>query len=151
MKKILSQGFILIVILFSAKSMAQDLTSKKEDLSSGDIFVAVEIAADFPGGIYGFRDFVKTNFKIPKKAVRKKMKAEISMQFIVEKDGSLSDIKVLNNPGFALDEEALRVVQLSPKWKYASLNGKKIKSLKTFSIYIDTENEKDKRIYFEKK
>lgn len=151
MKKILSRGFILIMILFSAKSMAQDLTSQKSDQSNDDIFVAVHIEADYPGGIYRFRDFVKTNFKIPKKTVRKKVKGEIPMQFVVEKDGSLSDIKVLKNLGFGLDEEALRVVQLSPKWKYASLNGKKVKSLKTFSIYIDTENEESKRIYFEKK
>lgn len=148
----LCQGFIMMLFIFmSGKIMAQDFTVKQEDGSSDDIFVSVEIAADFPGSIYRFRDFVKTNFKIPNKAVRKKVRGEIPVQFIVEKDGSLSDIKLLNNLGFGLDEEALRVIQLSPNWKPASRNGKKVKGLVIFRIYIDTNEEKEKRIYFEKK
>ncbi|SHF93770.1 energy transducer TonB [Flavobacterium defluvii] len=152
MKGILNQGFVLMILLFvNTKSMAQDLKVKQEDGSTDDIFVSVEIAADFPGSIYKFRDFVKDNFKIPNKAVRKKVKGEIPVQFIVEKDGSLSDIKLLNNLGFGLDEEALRVIQLSPKWNSASRNGKRVKGLVIFRIYIDTNEEKEKRIYFEKK
>lgn len=149
MRKIFSKSLIVIAMLLGGKSAAQDLSISNDQ--SNDVFVAVEIAADFPGSIYSFRNFVKSNFEIPKKAVRKKVKGEIPVQFIVEKDGSLSDIKVLTDLGFGLNEEVIRVFKLSPKWKPASFNGKKSKSLITFKIYIDTENEKDKRIYFEKK
>ena len=150
MKKTFPQIFIVIVMLFlSSRSIAQEL--RISDNPSDDIFVAVEIAADFPGSIYKFRSFVKSNFEIPKKAIRKKVKGEIPVQFIVEKDGSLSDIKVLNDLGFGLTEETIRVFKLSPQWKPATLNGKKNRSLITFKIYIDTENEKDKYIYFDSK
>ncbi|RZJ53422.1 MAG: hypothetical protein EOO44_08540 [Flavobacterium sp.] len=152
MKKIIKQRFIIILmILVSSKNIAQQITPIEKEKGSKETYViAVEIAADFPGGKYKLIDFVSHNFKIPAKAVRNKVKGKIPLQFTIEKNGFLSDIKTLSNLGYGLEEETERVFKMSPQWIPAKVNGKPIKSKKIFIIYIDTSNKKKERLYFDK-
>ena len=150
MKNIITQRFLVILlILMSSKNTAQKIISNGAD-DSNEVYIAVSIEADFSGGPYKLRSFVSKNFKIPSKAVRNKVQGEILVQFAVEKDGSLSDIKALSNLGFGIEEESVRVFKTSPIWKPASMNGKHYKSIKVFRMYINTTNKKEERIYFDK-
>ena len=63
-------------------------------------------------------------------------KYTVNVQFIIEKDGSLSDVKALNDPGFGLAKSAVKVVQTSPKWTAAEQNGKKVRSYHTQPIFF---------------
>lgn len=102
------------------------------------IYTSVEIMPEYPGGIYEFRKFVMSNFKTPK--LDEGLKGMIVVQFIIEKDGSLSDIKVLRDLGHGTGEEAVRVVGLSEKWKPGIQNGKPVRVNYTLPIQINIED-----------
>lgn len=70
----------------------------------------------FPGGDEGMNNFIKTNIKYPDLARNYRIQGTIFIAFIVETDGSLTNIKVLKGIGAGCDEEAERVVKLMPKW-----------------------------------
>ena len=84
----------------------------------------IELPPKFPGGITEFYKFIGKNFRVPEEASKNNSKGKIYIQFMIEKDGTLSEFKVLKGIGNGLDEEAIRVLKLSPKWIPGSLQGK---------------------------
>jgi hypothetical protein len=79
---------------------------------------------EFPGGIEKFYQFVGKNYKTPSQP---NLEGKIYLTFIVEKDGSLSEIKILRDIGYGTGEEAIRVLKLSPKWIPAKINNKPVR------------------------
>ena len=69
------------------------------------------------GGNDGWSKFLHKNLRYPQQAVDAEKSGKVWISFIIEKDGSLTDIKMLRGPGFGMDEEALRVLKMAPAWK----------------------------------
>lgn len=90
-------------------------------------FVSVEQVPNFPGGIKEFYKYLGENIKYPKEAADKKVEGKVFMQFVVEKDGSLNQIKVISGPGSGTNEEAVRVLKGSPKWNPGKMKGKPVR------------------------
>jgi hypothetical protein len=86
-----------------------------------------EIKPTFPGGLMEFYKFVAENFKISEEASKMKLKGKVYITFMIEKDGSLSDFRVLRDIGYGTGEEAVRVLKLSPNWIPALLNNKPVR------------------------
>lgn len=96
------------------------------------VYNAVEVRPDFPGGIQKFYDFVGKNYRAPEEDV----KGKVFVQFVVEKDGSLTDIKVMRDLGYGTGAEAIRVLKKSPKWKPGIQNGRPVRVLYSLPISI---------------
>ena len=79
------------------------------------------------GGLKGFYRFVRKKLKYPSQARRQGLQGKVIVAFVIDKDGSLSDISVLKGIGAGCDEEAVRVLTLSPKWKPAKQRGRPVK------------------------
>lgn len=150
MKKFL----ILILICFAQNMFSQattkdssDKTSPKntEDLPYMPIGVVVEennpvyntagieVKPEFPGGVEAMNGFIKQNFKTPKEG----LKGKIYATFIIEKDGSLSDIKILRDIGYGTGVEAIRVLKNSPKWSPGKQNGNTVRTLYSIPIIVN--------------
>jgi len=80
------------------------------------VYTAVARTPDFPGGEEAEAAFLRKNIKYPTKDKLNKIQGKVYIQFVVEKDGTLTDMKVLRTPSDAMAEEAIRVLKLSPKW-----------------------------------
>jgi TonB family protein len=80
-------------------------------------YTLIDEAPIFHGGIGAFYQFVNKNIRYPKDARKQKISGMAYVGFVVEKDGTISEVKCLKKLGGGLDEEAERVVALSPKWK----------------------------------
>ena len=91
------------------------------------IFIVVEESASFPGGIQEMMNFIKNNLKYPQQARETGTQGKVFVSFVVEKDGSLTDVKVLRDIGSGCGEEAVRVVKSMPKWKPAKQRGKPVR------------------------
>ena len=76
-----------------------------------------QVRAEFPGGMPALREFLAANCRYPKEAQEKGQQGVVFLEFVVEKDGTISTITVLRGVCEALDEEAIRVVRAMPKWK----------------------------------
>jgi protein TonB len=91
--------------------------------------VKVEIESEFPGGARGWLAYLNSHLVYPKKAVRKRIEGTVLLQFIVDKDGTVSDLNVLDGDPI-LAEAALKAMEDTPKWIPAVQNGKRVKSYK---------------------
>ena len=90
----------------------------------------------FPGGMDKFYGFVAQNFRAPDTQMSNTIKVYVS--FVIEKDGSMTDIKVLRNPGYGLDQEAIRVLKkLKTKWEPGILNGKPVRTSYNLPIVVE--------------
>ncbi|NVO83392.1 energy transducer TonB [Hymenobacter terrestris] len=89
------------------------------------------VTADRParpvGGTEAFFEWIQTNQKYPALALQRKIDGKVMMEFIIEKDGSLTDIKPIKRLGSGLDEEAIRLLKAAPKWEPALYKGQPIK------------------------
>lgn len=95
----------------------------------------IEVKPDFPGGIEKFYKFVGNNYKTPEE---EGLKGKVYVTFVVEKDGSLTDIKVLRDIGYGTGAEAVRVLKKCPKWTPGEQNGKKVRVLYSLPITIQS-------------
>lgn len=98
----------------------------------------IEVKPEFPGGMAKFLNFVKNNYEAPDEPG---LKGKVFVQFVVEKDGSLTDIKILKDIGYGTGKEAERVLRKCPKWTPAVQNGKKVRCSYQLPISIETPDE----------
>ena len=89
---------------------------------------------EFPGGTEKLFEFLKENIHYPEIAEENGVQGRVVVTFVVEVDGSISETKVVKSVDTSLDEEAIRVVKLLPKWNPAMLNGKPVRSKYTLPI-----------------
>jgi len=99
-----------------------------------------ESVPEFVGGIDAFQIFLTRNIRYPAEARKNGTQGKVVISFVVEKDGTLTDIKVAQRVGDGCDEEAVRVVRLSPPWKLAMQNGKPVRSAYSFPITFSLSN-----------
>jgi beta-lactamase regulating signal transducer with metallopeptidase domain len=129
--------YILLLFVFSNDSIAQSSGNFK---NQEDYKITLDTTSvkepQFPGGINQFYMFVGKNFKIPAELSKKQLDGKLTMEFMVEKDGSLSEIKAVKDLGYGLADEAIRVLKLSPKWIPASENGQPVRVSYTLPITI---------------
>ncbi|MCJ0742019.1 M56 family metallopeptidase [Pedobacter montanisoli] len=91
-------------------------------------FVSMENPPSFPGGIEKFYDFLSKNISYPKEAAENNIQGNVFISFVVEKDGSLTDLKVERKLGYGTDEEAIRVLKLSRRWNPGQINQKPVRT-----------------------
>jgi TonB family protein len=90
------------------------------------------------------REWVYQYLKYPQNAVRNGVQGTVTVQFVIEKDGKISDVKVVKGVDEELDAEALKVVSASPKWKAGKVGGAKVRSSLTLPIDFRLEKRTNK-------
>lgn len=93
----------------------------------GDVFTVVERQPESEGGIKGFRSYIANEIRYPLTARQAGVEGRVDVQFVVEKDGSISEVKAIKGIGAGCDEEAVRVLQNVPRFKPGSQNGKPVR------------------------
>ncbi|MDA3614533.1 energy transducer TonB [Polluticaenibacter yanchengensis] len=99
---------------------------KKPEDEEPPIAITVSIEAQYPGGQSEWRRFLERNLDYPEGAEESGIQGDVWVQFIVDKEGNISEITALNDLGGGLAEEAIRIIKRSKKWKPAEYNGKKV-------------------------
>jgi periplasmic protein TonB len=106
-----------------------EIKHEKEEAEDIDqIFTIVEEVAEPIGGNTAFYKYVRDNMKYPALARRMNVSGRVFCEFIVNRDGTIQDVKVVRGIGAGCDEEAIRVLQGSPPWKPAKQRGKAVRS-----------------------
>ena len=89
---------------------------------------------EFPGGIEAFMKFLRKNLRYPAQAVDEGITGKVFVNFVIEKDGRLTDIKILRGIGYGCDEEAIRVLKKSPAWSPGFQNDRTVRVLYTIPL-----------------
>ena len=92
-----------------------------------EIFVVVEEQPEFPGGNTAMMKFLSDNIKYPVIAQENGIQGRVITNFVVERDGSITDVQVVRGVDPSLDREAIRVIQSMPKWKAGRQRGSAVR------------------------
>ena len=114
----------VLVLLFVANTNA---TAQNKKAANDKVYDKVEVMPEFPGGEQAMMEFVAKNVIYPKEAIDKEIDGRVLVSFIVEKDGSINEVKVMKGIGGGCDEEAVRVISAIPKWKPGKQDGKPVR------------------------
>ena len=106
----------------------EDFPQEEEPTPPEDrIYTVVEQQPEFPGGEAAMMAYIKKNLKYPASASENGIQGRVTLSFVVEKDGSISNIEILRSPAEELSQEAIRLVKSVPIWKPGVLKGKKVR------------------------
>lgn len=100
---------------------------EEEEIVEQEIFTIVESMPDFPGGQQAMLEYIARNIKYPPLARESGIQGRVFVNFVVEPDGSVSNVKVIRGIGGGCDEEAVRVIQSMPKWTPGRQRGKAVR------------------------
>lgn len=122
-----------LFILITGSALAQNTPDNDKP------YVLATKMPEFPdGGSQGMIEFIQEHLEYPEAEKKANIQGEILMQFIVEKDGSLTDIKAIKSVpnGANLEKEATRVIKLMPKWKPGMQDGQAVRVYKNVPFYF---------------
>jgi protein TonB len=108
------------------RSVGNVVALRTTEIDYNSVFTKVENPAEFPGGASEWSRYLQKHLRYPDQAIENGTQAVIRVQFIVDKDGNISEVQALNDPGDGLAEEAVRIIKRGPKWKPAEQNGQKV-------------------------
>jgi protein TonB len=133
-----------LALLLSAIFLTNIAFCQEEVKVSDDeaIFFVVEVQPEFPGGMDSMYAFIQKNLIYPEKAKAEGIEGRVFITFTIEKDGSVSNVKILRGIGGGCDEAAKEVIEKMPKWKPGTQRGKPVRV--QFNLPIKFELEKDK-------
>ena len=117
----LKVALMMLVLLFSF------MTSTAQTKKNNMVFDVVEVMPQFPGGQIAMLQYLMKNIKYPEQAMKEGIQGRVTVRFIVEKDGSISDVKPVLSVHPLLNKEAVRVVESMPKWTPGKHNGKPVR------------------------
>lgn len=115
--------FFFIFILFFTYSLKAQQSASKDS-----IFTYVDKMPDFPGGQSELMKFLQKNLRYPPDAREKGIQGRVLTQFIVNEDGTISDLQILTSIGGGCDEEIIRIIRMMPKWEPGMQNGIPVKT-----------------------
>lgn len=99
-----------------------------------EICIVVDVEPSFPGGPEAMSSWLQSQITYPESAIENNEQGTVYIRFIIRKDGTISNIDVRKGVSVALDQEAIRVISLMPKWTPGKLNGEFVNSYFTLPI-----------------
>lgn len=115
-------SMMAVLCLMTANAQKTVVSQSKQN-----VYDVVEQMPEFPGGMPAMIEFLQTNLNYPKDAKKQKVGGRVLVMFVVETDGSMSNVRVAKKVFPSLDAEALRVVKAMPKWNPGKEKGKPVR------------------------
>lgn len=127
---------LFLIIMLAAISFTTASAQNKADANSGKVYEAPEVMPEYPGGLEKLMEFLRISVKYPVEAQKSKIEGRSVVGFIVEKDGSISNVNITRSSHPLLDQEAIRVVNEMPTWKPGMQKGKPVRVKFNLPIYF---------------
>ena len=121
---------LLLILLIPMIGFGQDSAKSFDD----EFFMVVENMPEFPGGDLGLMKYIKKNVNYPKIAKEYNITGKVYISFIVDKTGSVTNVKVVRGVDKNLDAEAVRVIKSLPKYKPGKQRGKAVRVMLTVPV-----------------
>lgn len=134
-----SDGKIQRTVSDNAKQWRTAVIKPTADPDSSKIFGAAEEMPSFPGGEKALMQYIKDNTYYPEEMCEGAAQGRVMVGFVINEDGSISDVKVLISLTPELDEVAVKIVNGMPKWNPGKQNGKAVKTKYTVPVSFRTE------------
>ena len=136
-KTIFLSAFLFVTIHLSISAQESKLYIRQINSIEDTIYQSPQQKAEFPDGEAGLFKFISKNFMYPKIAYMNGIHGVVYVSFVVERDGSISNLKIIKGIGAGCNEEAIRVIRLMPLWEPAKHNGKAVASLYSLPVRFE--------------
>jgi len=123
----------------------EGIESEVSSDSTEHIYTFVDQDAEFPGGFEAMMQYMVQNFTYPKDASEKGVQGTVYVQFVIEKDGRVSNVKISKGLSQSVDEEAIRLIRSMPHWKPALLNEKPIASYYQIPLKLELQGRRKRK------
>ncbi|HEV7783502.1 MAG TPA: energy transducer TonB [Chitinophagaceae bacterium] len=146
-----------MLLVFSAGSVTARETNRIVDadtvplppagMDDQRVFDKVEVEARFPGGDAAWRDFLVKNLNAETPVLHKAPAGiyTVVIQFVVDREGRVSDIKAITSHGYGMEEEVIRLLKKAPRWEPAFQDGRHVKAFRKQPVTFQVVEEKKKR------
>lgn len=126
---------LLLMAPFSLKAQEDIQVRDPEPIrSGGEVFQMVEEQPQFPGGMSALMKFLANEIKYPEAAREEAAQGRVYLSFVVERDGSIADVRVMRGVHPALDQEAMRAVRAMPQWAPGRQQGQVVRTRYTLPV-----------------
>lgn len=132
MKKIILLSMMAVLSLMTANAQKTVVSQ-----SNQNVYDHVEEMPEFVGGMPALFEYLQTNLKYPEDAIMQKLGGRVMVQFVVETDGTISNVRVAKTVFPSLDNEAVRVVKAMPKWKPGKEKGRPVRANFTLPVVFN--------------
>lgn len=136
------------VLSVSELSGVADTVVNVKDTNNGtDVYQVVDEMPEFPGGTAALMKYMHENMKYPEEAQQKGLQGRSIVGFVVEKDGTIDNVRIVRSSGSELlDVEVVRVVSAMPKWKPGKQNGKAVGVQFSLPVHFRLQNAKSNTV-----
>lgn len=134
MKKLISILLATLSIILISPSCLAHVGDFQNAADESTVYTEVDQAPEFTGGQVALMNYLARSIRYPAKEQEEGIQGKVVVSFIVERDGSISDVKVVKSVSEGLDREAKRVVRNMPAWVPGKVNGKEVRSYFTLPI-----------------
>ena len=141
----MKKTLVVLLLLFFAEPILFAQVATDDTLLYGH----VDIDAEFPGGMEELVMFVCMNIEYPEQAQKANIEGKVFVRFSVEKDGSVSNIRILRDIGYGCGDAVVKMLKSMPRWKPAKVDGKNVReefNLPVNFILSDDENLESKEV-----
>ncbi len=126
--------YVALLLFLAFNSMTFSQETPPEEVQMDTFQEDIPSEPEFPGGTTAMMEFIAKNTRYPQSAMLNNEQGRVFVQFVVEKDGSITNAEIMRGVSEALDKEAMRVVQSMPNWIPGESNGKKVRTRQIIPI-----------------
>lgn len=130
---------ISTIVSFAGNALAQDTSAHSS--KNPPVFTPIDQEPGYPGGIPAFSKYISSSLKYPQVARLIGLTGRIFVSFVVDKDGTVTDVKPLDCLGAGCESEAIRVVSMSPNWTPGFFKGKAVRVAYTIPISFNLQGD----------
>jgi len=135
-------AFVLVFVGVCACLQPVKAQNKRDKETQKEVVVEMaDVYPEFPGGIDSLYRFLSGNIKYPKEAREKRIEGTVIVDFAIETDGSIFNVKVFRSVEASLDAEAVRIIESMPNWKPSTIGGKAVRFYYRLPIQFKLEDE----------
>jgi protein TonB len=136
------EGVVAPPVSDAGKGIVGPPVKNRDETDYNQTFTKVEIESMYPGGAAAWLRYLNKNFRYPQDAINNEIQGTVVVQFIVDKEGNVSEVEAVSGPETGgLREEAIRVIRQSGKWIPAIQNGRQVKSYKKQPVVFKLEQQ----------
>lgn len=136
MKKRLILLILMLPMLALGQSAKEPAQPAAQDTAA--IYMQLEEDPEYPGGLATLMDYLNSNIHMPYKAIRAGVDGRVLVSFVVEKDGRVGDVTILEDPGYGCGKAVAKAIKKMPRWKPGKLDGKAVRTMFRLPVMMST-------------
>lgn len=132
----MKKRLILLILMLPMLALGQNTKEPTQDTAS--IYMQLDEDPEYPGGLDALMNYLNRNIHMPSKAIRAEVDGRVLVSFVVERDGRVGDITILEDPGYGCGKAVAKVIKKMPRWKPGKLGGKAVRTMFRLPVMMST-------------